>query len=128
MCALPIFTALWKATDSVSVKLSALYQRAKADGSSEEVRVAGLTAYQQNYILNTGQSSKTTQAYSAVIRADLGGIDFTAVTGYSQFKATAVPYYTNITPWGVLAPRHLAAPGPPSHFNAKVQLLTQEDP
>src|SRR3546814_12989199 len=68
-------TALWKATDSVSVKLSALYQRAKADGSSEEVRVAGLTAYQQNYILNTGQSSKTTQAYSAVIRADLGGID-----------------------------------------------------
>src|SRR3546814_12320935 len=84
MCALPIFTALWKATDSVSVKLSALYQRAKADGSSEEVRVAGLTAYQQNYILNTGQSSKTTQAYSAVIRADFGGIDFTAVTGYSQ--------------------------------------------
>src|SRR3546814_414731 len=79
-------TALWKATDSVSVKLSALYQRAKADGSSEEVRVAGLTAYQQNYILNTGQSSKTTQAYSAVIRADLGGIDFTAEIGRASCR------------------------------------------
>lgn len=119
-------TALWKATDSVSVKLSALYQRAKADGSSEEVRVAGLTAYQQNYILNTGQSSKTTQAYSAVIRADLGGIDFTAVTGYSQFKATAVQDYTNIAPWGGLAQSLFAAPGAPSYFSAKVKRLTQE--
>src|SRR3546814_17305830 len=104
-------TAVLKATDSGAFKLSALYQRAKADGSSEEGRVAGLTAYQQNYILNTGQSSKTTQAYSAVIRADLGGIDFTAVTGYSQFKATAVQDYTNIAPWGGLAQSLFAAPG-----------------
>src|SRR3546814_7092756 len=55
-------TALWKATDSVSVKLSALYQRAKADGSSEEVRVAGLTAYQQNYILRSEEHTSELQS------------------------------------------------------------------
>lgn len=119
-------SALWKPSDSLSIKLSALYQRSKADGSSEEVRGFGLSDYQQNYILGTGQSTGTTQAYSAIVNAELGGIDFTSATAYSRFRKTAVQDYTNISPWGGLAQSQFGVPGAPSSFKAAVKRVTQE--
>ena len=119
-------SALWKPSERFSIKLSALYQHMEADGSSEEVRGAGLSDYQQNYILDTGQSESTTQSYSAVINAELGGIDITSATAYSRFEKTAVQDYTNIAPWGGLAQSNFGVPGAPSRFDAEVKRVTQE--
>jgi iron complex outermembrane recepter protein len=119
-------SALWQPSETLSIKLSALYQRTKADGSSEEVRGVGLTEYQQNYILSTGQSTSTSQAYSAVIKAELGGINFTSATAYSRFKKTAVQDFSDLPPWGASAALVFGVPGAPSSFDAGVKRITQE--
>jgi len=118
--------ALWKPVDNLSIKLSALYQHSDADGSSEEVHAPGLAAYQQNYIPNTGQWTKTIQAYSAIIQAGLGPIDLTSVTGYSHFQTTAYQDYTAIAPWGGYAQTLFGVSGAPSYFNAGVERVTEE--
>ncbi|MHA4837964.1 TonB-dependent receptor [Sphingopyxis sp. MSC1_008] len=119
-------SALWKATDNVSVKLSALFQRSIAQGQNEEVSAAGLGNYQTNYILDTGRSTKNIRAYSAVIQADLGPINLTSVTAYSTFEATAAQDYTSIPPWGTLAANGFGVPGAPSRYRANVKRPTQE--
>ena len=68
---------LWKISDAVTFKLSALYQHAKSNGSSD-VDVAqfggpvGLHDLQQNYIPNIGGYEKTNQAYSATFERQVG--------------------------------------------------------
>lgn len=119
-------TGLWRPTETISVKLAGLYQRTIADGQNEEIRGFGLAPYQTNSIIDTGRTTKTIQAYSATINADLGGIDVTSVTAYSRFKATASQDYTNIAPWGGLASSGFGVPGAPSRLNARVNRLTQE--
>jgi outer membrane receptor protein involved in Fe transport len=119
-------SALWKPSDSFSIRLSALYQHMEADGSGEEIRGPGLSNYQQNYILNTGQSASKTQSYSALINAELGGVDITSATAFSRFEKTAVQDYTDIAPWGGLAQSTFDVPGAPSRFDAEVKRLTQE--
>ncbi|MBB6427880.1 TonB-dependent receptor [Sphingopyxis sp. JAI128] len=120
------FSALWNATDNISVKLNALYQRSRADGSSEEIHGFGLTDYQQNYIANTGQSGKTIQSYSAIINAGFGAVDVTSVSGYSHYKVFSVQDYTNNAPWGARAQLLFGTPGASSRFNAGVDRFTQE--
>src|SRR3546814_6113732 len=79
-------TALWKATDSVSVKLSALYQRAKADGSSEEVRVAGLTAYQQSSEEHTSELQSLLRLTYAVFCLNKKTTDHSSNTMYAILR------------------------------------------
>jgi iron complex outermembrane receptor protein len=119
-------SVLLKIGPNISIKLSALYQRFNADGTGEDVVRPGLSRYQQDYILNTGQSSKTTQAYSATIRAALGPIDLTSVTGYTKFRATQVQDYSKNAPWGGLANSLFGVAGAPSFFDARVRRVTQE--
>ncbi len=80
--------ALWKPSDSFSVKLSALYQQARADGLNEvNVTTPGTTPtlgdLQQDYLPGLGASKKETQAYSAIVKAKFGVVDFTSVSGYN---------------------------------------------
>lgn len=83
-------SALWRPSDSVSLKLSALYQHLKGDGSND-VNVptdgypstTGLGDLQQNYIRGLGAYDKKVQAYSAILTAQLGGVELTAVSGYN---------------------------------------------
>lgn len=119
-------SALWKATDDLSIKLGALYQYSKDDGSSEEVHAAGLGDYQQNYIPNTGQSARTIQAYSAVIHDTLGPVDLMSVTAYTRFRTKSVQDYTTIPPWGGLSRTFFGVPGAPTFFHAGVNRTTQE--
>lgn len=117
---------LWTPLENVSVKLSALYQQMDTDGSSEEVRAQGLAEYQQNYILNTGQSFSKTQSYGVVVKADMDAVDFTSVTAYSKFNKSNVQDYSSISPWGGLALSQFGVEGAPSYFEANVERLTQE--
>jgi iron complex outermembrane receptor protein len=74
--------ALWRPSDAVSLKVSALYQTIKAEGNSDVIG-AGLADLQQNYIPGTGAYDRKTQAYSAILNAKLGSINLTALTGYN---------------------------------------------
>jgi len=77
-------SALWKPSDTLSLKLSALYQYYKQNGTSDVEMGSGLGPWQQDYIAGVGgASNRTVQVYSAVFKAKLGSVDMTSVTGYN---------------------------------------------
>jgi iron complex outermembrane recepter protein len=75
--------ALWKPTEDISLKLSALYQDSKADGYSFVDLERGLGDLQQHFLRGTGTSDYTRQIYTGEFKAKLGGIDLTSLSGYS---------------------------------------------
>jgi outer membrane receptor protein involved in Fe transport len=84
---------LWRQTDSLSLKLSALYQKLQGDGSYDvDVPTVGypstvnLRDLQQNYLPKLGDYERQIQLYSAVLNAKFGMVDVTSVTGYSSNK------------------------------------------
>ena len=72
---------LWRPSDAVSLKVNALYQRYKIDGSNDTDVLPGLGDLQQNYLAGIGGSERKVQAYSAVLTAKLGQADLTGVSG-----------------------------------------------
>ena len=79
-------SGLWTPIEDVSVKLSALYQNSRSDGTADVS--PGLTGLQQNWTRGTGPSDATVQAYSAIVNAKLGaGIDLVSLSGYNISKA-----------------------------------------
>jgi iron complex outermembrane receptor protein len=83
-------SALWRPSQIFSLKLSALLQHTKTDGSSLVFRQPGLGDLQQNAVFGTGTSDKRFQAYSATLNVKLGRADFTSVSGYNINKATSL--------------------------------------
>ena len=76
-------SALWKASDALSLKLSALYQDSRAEGSSDVDVLPNLSGLEQSVPPGVGAYDRKVQAYSAVLKAKLGDIDLTSVTGYN---------------------------------------------
>ncbi len=82
-------SGLWKPTDTLSVKLSALYQRSTGDGGSvvETGPIAQTTAVfgdlQQADLPGTGGYTRTIQAYSATVTASLGAVTLTSISGFN---------------------------------------------
>jgi iron complex outermembrane receptor protein len=83
-------STLWRPSDVVSLKLSALYQDLKGDGISDVDVEPGLADLQQNYYRGCCAFDKKLQAYSAIATVKLGSADITSVTGYNvnQFSST----------------------------------------
>jgi iron complex outermembrane recepter protein len=87
------FSALWRPLDNFSIKLSALYQDTKGDSQGEvDLPTAG---YPQTANLGDLQEinfhgccayETQVQLYSAVMKAKLGNVDLTSVTGYNINK------------------------------------------
>jgi len=80
--------ALWTPSNTVSLKLSGLYQDLRFSGISDVDTVdpyTGLPLYglQQSYVRGTGGSTRISQAYSAIFHASLGAIELESVTGYN---------------------------------------------
>jgi outer membrane receptor protein involved in Fe transport len=73
--------ALLRASDTWSIKLSALYQHAKGNGSSYVD--TPLDDLQHDELRGTGGYFRELQAYSATIKGALGPIDLTSLTGYN---------------------------------------------
>lgn len=84
-----LLSALWRPTDTFSIKLSALYQDRKADGSSDvNVNANGyagppLGDLEQSYFPGIGGYEKKTEAYAATARLQVGSMELTSVTGYN---------------------------------------------
>src|SRR5262249_29615199 len=80
----------WTPLDRLSIKLSALYQSYRRDGSDEATpanpnapQTAGLAGLTQSYIYNSGWADRKFQAYSLALKGKLGNIDLTSLTGYN---------------------------------------------
>jgi iron complex outermembrane receptor protein len=74
--------SLWRPTETLSLKLSALFQDAKGDGFPYSQTGLGGDLL-QSFLRGTGEYSRKTQAYSATLAAKLGSADLTAVSGYN---------------------------------------------
>ncbi|MDF8333734.1 TonB-dependent receptor [Novosphingobium cyanobacteriorum] len=78
-------SALWKPSDSFSLKLSGLYQVRDINGSSN-VDVTTGSLYKQTDQIGSGRSRSETQMYTAEIKAELGAVDLTSITAYSRAR------------------------------------------
>lgn len=76
-------SALWRLSDSIFLKLGAMYQKAEGDGAAEVDDLSGLGDLQQDRLRGTGWYDRELQAYSAVFTADIGAAELTSVSGYS---------------------------------------------
>jgi iron complex outermembrane receptor protein len=77
-------SARWLPTDSVSLKITAMYQHYRQNAANDEVVAPGLGRWQQNYIADYGgRDQRTIQAYSADLKVNLGNVDLTSITGYN---------------------------------------------
>jgi iron complex outermembrane recepter protein len=73
--------ALWRPSQDISLKVSALVQHTEIDGSSYVDPSVG--DLQQNNIRDSGWYNNNLQAYSATLNAKVGLVDVTSVTGYN---------------------------------------------
>jgi iron complex outermembrane recepter protein len=87
--------ALWKPSETFSLKLSALYQKITGDSTSSETPnppsffgVGQLGDLQQFYIraVNTYGYDRTVQAYSLQLNWKIGVADLVALTGYNRYS------------------------------------------
>jgi outer membrane receptor protein involved in Fe transport len=75
---------LWKPSDAVSLKLSALAQTAEGDGTNDIAVLPELGDLEQNYVPNAGAYERRAQALSATLTARLGRSDLTVLSGYND--------------------------------------------
>ncbi len=84
-------SALWQPSENFTLKLGALYQDTKTDGSNFVEPALG--NLKQNDIAGTGTFHQTFQVYSAVMTAKWGAATLTSVTGYSVNKLNTLVDY-----------------------------------
>lgn len=75
--------AVWKPTDTLSVRLGALFQQTQTDGASHIIVDPSLGDLQQNDTRHTGNIDKKLQSYNLTVQDELGPVDLTWVTGYT---------------------------------------------
>ncbi len=115
---------LWTPSDDLSFKLSALLQHTSGNGSNDVDQVAGLGELQQNYIIGLGAYDKRAQAYSAILKAKVGIVDITAVTGYSIMEDLDSLDFTYAL--GGFAQSHFGVTGAAIITDFKTNKFTQE--
>lgn len=118
-------SALFKASENWSVKLSAIHQEYEGDGPSEIDHLAGLGDLEQRRLLDSGKFNRELQAYSAVVNGEIGRVALTAVTGYNISDVHETFDFT-----GPFAPSFIPIYGPaiglPVFTDALVKRFTQE--
>jgi iron complex outermembrane receptor protein len=95
--------ALWRPVSDVSVKLSAMLQHARSDGSDDID--PSLEDLEQSKLVNTGGFDKKIQVYTATVTAKLADIDITSVSGYNinnfYFSSDYSPLYSSYADTGI---------------------------
>jgi iron complex outermembrane recepter protein len=80
-------SALWRPSDSLSIKLSASIQDSTRDGNADVDTALG-TGLLQRGLPGTGVYERASQNYSLNVDWRLGNVDLTSVTGYSFDKVS----------------------------------------
>ncbi len=76
-------SALWRPSESFSLKLGALFQNSRRNGEDVVHRLPGLSDWQHSLLADTGWYDLRVRAYSATLTARLGEAELTSMTGYS---------------------------------------------
>lgn len=76
---------IWKASDAVTLRLSALYQDTRADGSSDVSALPGMGDLQQSFVADAGASDRKVQSYAASLNVDLGAVDAVLTSSYTEY-------------------------------------------
>jgi len=74
--------ALWRPTDILSVKLTALLQDSTGSGNSYANVQPGSGTLQQSFIPGAGAYQLSARLYTATVKASLPGFDITSISGY----------------------------------------------
>ena len=88
--------ALWRPSDSFSLRVSALYQDVKIGGDNYAEVTPGLGNFEQTEVLGAGRSDMKVQVYSATVTANLGAMNLTAISGYNVNSSLASQDYSAV--------------------------------
>jgi iron complex outermembrane recepter protein len=117
-------STLWRPTEDVSLKLSALFQNSKLHGSPLVYQQAGLGELEQTAARGSGGYAKDIQAYGANLSARLGNVDVVAASGYGIYERS---FWFDLTPFfGAFTDSLFGVEGTPSNERDKVTKFTQE--
>ncbi len=93
---------LWHASDSLSVKLNALFQKVDGNSTNDETSFSFINnlpmaplQLQQGYIAGVGPYSRTFQFYSATLTDKIGNVELTSITSYHVASFTDSFDFTN---------------------------------
>lgn len=123
--------ALWRPSDTVSLKVNALYQKNLSNGTGDITPVLPAVFgvppqgdLQQYYPRDTAFNNTEIQAYSANFTAKIGSAELTSLTGYNKFKA----YDSYDFAWviGQQTQQYFGVVGTPERVSASITRFTQE--
>jgi outer membrane receptor protein involved in Fe transport len=115
---------LWRQSDTLSLKLSALYQYSKSNGDPHVDVGPGFGDLQQSYIRGTGENDRESQAYSAVLTDKIGAAELTAISGYNVSSYHSSVDFSDAV--GQLANLAFGVPGSSFVNGARTDKFTQE--
>ena len=99
-----LISALWRPSDALSLKFDVLLQNTYGDGTPAIDATLDSNGYlhpiygyqQQARLRGTEQYYTTIRLYSATVKAKIGSLDFTSITGYGDNKNLDVSDYTSL--------------------------------
>jgi iron complex outermembrane recepter protein len=121
---------LWQPSETVSLRVNALLQETKADGSNDvDLQSLGyvgpaLGDLQQNYLPGIGGYDAVAQFYSAKLTVKLGEFDLTSLTGYNVTENTNSVDGT--FSFGPTTQQYFGVPGTPLFTHDRDEDFTQE--
>jgi outer membrane receptor protein involved in Fe transport len=115
--------ALWRPSDTFSLKLEAMLQKSERDGTQDvDVSLAG--GPKQALLRGSGIYDRKVEAYSATINTKLGGIDLVSITGYNRDTLTDSLDLTAI--YESLALALFGVPGTTTDWHIPTEKFSQE--
>lgn len=117
-------SALWKESELLSVKFSALYQVTTTHGNDDVDIEPGLKDLQQDYLPGTGGYRREVQAYSATVTSKIGIVDLTAISGFNGNSFSDSDDFSS--EFGGLGNAVYGVPGSPLLTNNRTSKFTQE--
>jgi iron complex outermembrane recepter protein len=118
------FSALWRTSDSGSLKLSALFQDTSAHGAPYVSFQPALADLQQNLLGGTGGYNHQIRSFAATVKERFAGIDFISISGYSIDKYHGTNDLTGY--YGALSDAIYQVAGTTQFQSAQTKKFTQE--
>jgi outer membrane receptor protein involved in Fe transport len=118
-------SALWHASENFSLKLTSLYQRIEGDGLPEVDVLPSLGDLEQNHVIGSSAYERTIRATNATLKATLGTVDLTSVTGYNVNRFTVGADFSR-TFFGDDVRAHFGVDGAPLVEKNTISKFTQE--
>jgi outer membrane receptor protein involved in Fe transport len=116
-------SALWRPSDNVSLKLSALHQNSRTDGLARADALPGFGELEQDVLIGSGWLEKDVTAYSANLTASLGQVELTSISGYNinEFSDSI-----DLVPFSSLTEEVFGVTGTPLLDDVTTKKFTQE--